>query len=205
MVLFLLLLLSSSLMYYYFQRSQRLDVELAIWRSGNKPTPEQLESNERSLFTNPGSVFRNLPATRLLDHADDSTPDGEIADPPLVDAALDDEPPATPAPSPSPTARRAADAPAGESPERQPAAAEPVQVPSTPYAPGVEERRVAERTGQTPAPTPRATAAPRTTAPPRQTPAMRVRVPSRPTATPPARSTAPVDEIGDLLRGTGTR
>ena len=140
MILFLLLLLSSGLMYYYFQRSSRMDAELAIWRSGGKPTAEQLENAERSLFTNPGSVFRNLPASKLLDRADDALPDGEIADPPLLDAPQDDDKPAA-TPPPAPTARATAAPAVADGPAARPPTETPVQVPSSPFAPGVEERR----------------------------------------------------------------
>ncbi|PKO19402.1 hypothetical protein CVU37_04210 [candidate division BRC1 bacterium HGW-BRC1-1] len=212
MFLFLLLLISCSLMYYYFQRSQRQQRELDIWRAGRTPTQSELASTI-STVGDITTAFRDsvtsLPATGMFQSLSGATEAAKLDgaapsdnfEPPIKEPdptlARVPDPDATPQPTATPAVPVKTEA-AAASETPKPTKPLAVEVPSSAYSPAVEQRRTEEINSRR--------EPPQTAPPPRSTPALRLRSPARTTETPSGPGAVPVtDEIGSMLRGNNRR
>lgn len=216
MFIFLLLLISCSLMYYYFQRSQRQQRELDIWRAGRTPTQSELASTISTVgdFT---TAFRDsvtsLPAAGMFQSLSgateaaklDGAPATDNFEPPIKEPdpslARVPDPDQTPVPTATPSAPVKTE-PTAVSASDPPRASRPlaVEVPKSAYAPEVERRRTEEIKSRR--------EIPQAAIPPRATPVLRLRSPARATQPTPAAGTAasPItDEIGSMLRSNSRR
>ena len=214
MFIFLLLLISCSLMYYYFQRSQRQQRELDIWRAGRTPTQSELAGTISTVgdFT---TAFRDsvtsLPATGMFQSLSgateaaklDGAPPADNFEPPIKEPdpslARVPDPDVTPLPTATPVAPVKAE-PAAVSASESPHPSRPmaVEVPKSAYSPDVERRRTEETKSRR--------EIPQAVTPPRATPALRLRSPARSSEPTPGTTAAPItDEIGSMLRGNNRR